>query len=213
MKKALLSLLLIAGWFACFPAYATTYTYNVDYSFTTTPGQVTGSIVSSCDSCVLDGEQCPVVVIHGERWHERQFVRPDRRDKCFRSRCSKRRQPESRRLRTRPSEDFSRSAATYRTTDRTASARGAERRQYFSLVRRNRFRSRVSAGRRIRQRREFSRRSASRQGRSLFPSIEIASLAAAPEPPVWAMMISRLCAVAASPPFAGGGMRRNCESA
>ena len=53
MKKALLSLLLIAGWLACFPAYATTYTYNVDYSFTTTPGQVTGSIVSSCDSCVL----------------------------------------------------------------------------------------------------------------------------------------------------------------
>ena len=53
MKKALLSLLLIAGWFACIPAYATTYTYNVDYSFTTTPGQVTGSIVSSCNSCVL----------------------------------------------------------------------------------------------------------------------------------------------------------------
>jgi len=53
MQKALLSLLLIAGWFACIPAYATTYTYNVDYSFTTTPGQVTGSIVSSCDSCVL----------------------------------------------------------------------------------------------------------------------------------------------------------------
>lgn len=53
MKKALLSLLLIAGWLVCFPAYATTYTYNVDYSFTTTPGQVTGSIVLSCDSCVL----------------------------------------------------------------------------------------------------------------------------------------------------------------
>ena len=53
MKKAFLGLLLIAGWLACFPAYATTYTYNVDYTFTTTPGQVTGSIVSSCDSCVL----------------------------------------------------------------------------------------------------------------------------------------------------------------
>ena len=53
MKKALLSLLLIAGWLVCFPAYATTYTYNVDYSFTTTPGEVTGSIVASCDSCVL----------------------------------------------------------------------------------------------------------------------------------------------------------------
>jgi hypothetical protein len=51
MKKALLTLLLIAGWLACFPVYA--YTYNVDYSFTTTPGQVTGSIVASCDSCVL----------------------------------------------------------------------------------------------------------------------------------------------------------------
>jgi hypothetical protein len=53
MKKALFGLLLIAGWLVCFPAYATTYTYNVDYSFTTTPGQVTGSIVLSCDSCVL----------------------------------------------------------------------------------------------------------------------------------------------------------------
>jgi hypothetical protein len=53
MKKALLSLLLIAGWLACLPAYATTYSYNVDYTFTTTPGQVTGSIVSSCDSCIL----------------------------------------------------------------------------------------------------------------------------------------------------------------
>ena len=53
MKKTVLSLLLIAGWLACFPAYATTYTYNANYSFTTTPGQVTGSIVASCDSCVL----------------------------------------------------------------------------------------------------------------------------------------------------------------
>jgi hypothetical protein len=53
MKKALLSLLLIAGWLVCFPAYATTYTYNVDYSFTTTPGEVTGLITTSCDSCVL----------------------------------------------------------------------------------------------------------------------------------------------------------------
>ena len=80
MKKALLSLLLIAGWLACFPAYATTYTYNVDYSFTTTPGQVTGLITTSCDFLRSHGEQCPLVVIHRERWHERQFVRPDRRD-------------------------------------------------------------------------------------------------------------------------------------
>jgi hypothetical protein len=56
MKKALLSLLLIAGWLACLadvPATATTFTYTVDYTFTTTPGQVTGSIVATCDSCIL----------------------------------------------------------------------------------------------------------------------------------------------------------------
>ncbi len=53
MKKALSGLLLIAAWLACLPAHATTYTYNVDYSFTTSPGEVAGSITTSCDSCVL----------------------------------------------------------------------------------------------------------------------------------------------------------------
>ena len=53
MKKALLGLLLIAAWLASLPAYATTYTYDVDYSFTTTLGEVTGFITTSCDSCIL----------------------------------------------------------------------------------------------------------------------------------------------------------------
>ena len=53
MRKALFGLSLIIGWLACLPAYATTYTYDVDYSFTSTPGQVTGFITTSCDSCVL----------------------------------------------------------------------------------------------------------------------------------------------------------------
>jgi hypothetical protein len=53
MKNALSGLLLIAAWLAWLPAYAATYTYNVDYSFTTTPGGVAGSITTSCDSCVL----------------------------------------------------------------------------------------------------------------------------------------------------------------
>jgi hypothetical protein len=53
MKKTLFWCCLIAGWLACLPAYATTYSYNVNYSFTTTPGQVAGSIDLSCDSCIL----------------------------------------------------------------------------------------------------------------------------------------------------------------
>ena len=53
MKKAFLGLILIAAWLASFPAYATTYTYDVNYSFTTTGGDVTGFITTSCDSCVL----------------------------------------------------------------------------------------------------------------------------------------------------------------
>jgi len=53
MKKAFLALMLIAAWSASFPAYATTYTYDVNYSFTTTGGDVTGFITTSCDNCVL----------------------------------------------------------------------------------------------------------------------------------------------------------------
>ena len=33
MKKAFLGLLLVVAWLASFPAYATTYTYDVDYTF------------------------------------------------------------------------------------------------------------------------------------------------------------------------------------
>jgi hypothetical protein len=57
MKKALLGLLLIAAWLACLPAYAATYTYDVDYTFTDTmtskTGSITGFITTNCDSCVL----------------------------------------------------------------------------------------------------------------------------------------------------------------
>jgi hypothetical protein len=59
MKKALFGLLLIAGWLAGFPAHATTYAYNVDYSFTSTPGEVTGLITTTCDSCVLTSSNVP----------------------------------------------------------------------------------------------------------------------------------------------------------
>ncbi|MGA8585339.1 MAG: hypothetical protein WB715_16170 [Roseiarcus sp.] len=54
MKKAFLGLLLVVAWLASFPACATTYTYDVDYSFTAVSGQVTGFITTSCDSCDLD---------------------------------------------------------------------------------------------------------------------------------------------------------------
>jgi len=60
MKKLFLGLMLLAGWLASSPAYATTYTYNVNYTFDNnlgpTPGKgvITGSITTNCDSCDLD---------------------------------------------------------------------------------------------------------------------------------------------------------------
>ena len=51
MNKALLGLLLVMGWLACFPANATTYNY--DFSFAIGTGDVTGSIALSCNSCDL----------------------------------------------------------------------------------------------------------------------------------------------------------------
>ena len=57
MKKAFLGLMLIAAWLACLPACATSYTYDVDYSFsyssTNVPGKITGFITTSCNSCIL----------------------------------------------------------------------------------------------------------------------------------------------------------------
>ncbi len=55
MKKAFLGLLLVVAWLGSFPAYATTYTYDVDYSFGLIPadGEITGFITTSCNSCVL----------------------------------------------------------------------------------------------------------------------------------------------------------------
>jgi hypothetical protein len=59
MKNALFGLLLITAWLAGFPASATTYTYDLDYSFTTVPGEVTGFITTSCDNCVLTASKVP----------------------------------------------------------------------------------------------------------------------------------------------------------
>jgi hypothetical protein len=54
MKWALLGLLLIVAWLPGFPAYSATYTYRVDYKFISVKGEVTGFITTSCDSCDLD---------------------------------------------------------------------------------------------------------------------------------------------------------------
>ncbi len=58
MKKALLGLMLIAAWLTPFPAGATAYTYDVDYTFAVTTtgktGSITGLITTNCDSCDLD---------------------------------------------------------------------------------------------------------------------------------------------------------------
>ena len=54
MKKAFLGLMLVVASLAGPPAYATTYTYLVNYSFTSVEGEVTGFIATSCDSCGLD---------------------------------------------------------------------------------------------------------------------------------------------------------------
>ena len=53
MKKAFLGLMVAAACLAGLPAYAATYTYDVDYNFTTVSGEVTGFITTSCDNCVL----------------------------------------------------------------------------------------------------------------------------------------------------------------
>jgi len=53
MKKPFLALVLLAAWLASFPAFATTYTYNVSYSFTSVTGSITGFITTNCDSCIL----------------------------------------------------------------------------------------------------------------------------------------------------------------
>jgi hypothetical protein len=57
MKKAFLGLIVAAACLAWLPAYAATYTYNVDYTFALTTtnktGSITGFITTNCDSCVL----------------------------------------------------------------------------------------------------------------------------------------------------------------
>jgi hypothetical protein len=58
MKKALLGLMVAAACLAWLPAYATTYTYDVDYTFAVTTtnktGSITGFITTSCDdNCIL----------------------------------------------------------------------------------------------------------------------------------------------------------------
>jgi hypothetical protein len=58
MKKAFLRLMVAAACLAWLPAYAATYTYDVDYTFAVTTtnktGSITGFITTNCDSCDLD---------------------------------------------------------------------------------------------------------------------------------------------------------------
>ena len=78
MKKAFLGLMLVVAWLAWLPAYATTYTYDVDYTFLqrrTFRAQITGFITTSCDLCDSRRDQYSVVVIHGKRRHERQLLK------------------------------------------------------------------------------------------------------------------------------------------
>jgi hypothetical protein len=67
MKKPFLGLLLLAAWLTSFAANATTYTYDVDHSFTTTGGDVTGFITTSCDNCILTASN-----LHAHRRHGRR---------------------------------------------------------------------------------------------------------------------------------------------
>jgi hypothetical protein len=53
MKKAFLGLMLVVACLAGLPANATTYIYDVNYSFVTTGGDLTGFITTSCDNCIL----------------------------------------------------------------------------------------------------------------------------------------------------------------
>jgi PEP-CTERM motif len=58
MKKAFLRLMVAAACLAWLPAYAATYTYDVDYTFAVTTtnktGSITGFITTSCDdNCIL----------------------------------------------------------------------------------------------------------------------------------------------------------------
>ena len=58
MKKAFLGLMLVVACLAGLPAYAATYTYDVDYTFAVTTtnktGSITGFITTSCDdNCIL----------------------------------------------------------------------------------------------------------------------------------------------------------------
>ena len=79
MKKAFLGLMLAAACLAWLPAYAATYTYDVDYTFAVTTtnktGSITGFITTNCEFVRSDREQYSVVVIHGKRPHERQLVK------------------------------------------------------------------------------------------------------------------------------------------
>ena len=55
MKKALLGLLLVVACLASFPVWATTYTYDVNYSFDTpADSTIIGFITTNCDNCDLD---------------------------------------------------------------------------------------------------------------------------------------------------------------
>ena len=84
MKKAFLGVMLIAAWLACLPAYATTYTYDVDYSFSYSskniPGKITGFITTSCNSCILTATNILSWSFTASNGAERQLVKFRLRD-------------------------------------------------------------------------------------------------------------------------------------
>ena len=96
MKKAFLGLMLVVACLAGLPAYAATYTYDVDYTFAVTTTNKTGSITGFITTILRRllqsrREQYSVVVIHGKRRHKRQLLKSRPPELALRTICSKRR--------------------------------------------------------------------------------------------------------------------------
>jgi hypothetical protein len=187
MKKAFLGLMVAAACLAWLPAYAATYTYNVDYTFTVTTtnktGSITGFITTNCDSCVLSASNVL-------SW---SFTASDRTSDSSSNPGSG----------INASGDILQATPTgiYTVTDATLGGFFA----FCSAIANNGSDCFPTAGLNINDMKpdqapaiwhiaweEISSAegifSTDGQGGQIFPSIEIASLAV-PEPPAWAMMI------------------------
>jgi hypothetical protein len=214
MQKALLSLLLIASWFAGIPAYATTYTYEVDYAFTTTSGQVTGSIVTSCDSCVLTASNVLSWSFTASDGASGNSSGPTAGINA--SGVMLQATP------TGISTVTNQTVGGFFAFCSDISNNGSDCFSTAGLNVDNIFHSppqpvpawHISWEENWSAEGIFATDGEAQDSGSgfVFPSIEIASLAAVPEPPVWAMMIIGFagCCFAA---FARGGIRRNCGPA